>query len=152
MAVALAGASCQTVAPGPPYTVPSVQFNPNYFYCVVEPEIIMGGLTGTPCGDNGSHGCHYSDKIPAFPLVQLEQPVTCSGSGITAVPTNMSQVAEGTPAQLNLGSCSEEMNSVYMEAPLYTRPSSNDTGVHPVQVFSSSNTKISNIYQTWAMQ
>jgi hypothetical protein len=84
-AALVAGLSCQTVDPGPNYVLPTIQFSANYFYCVVEPQLIMGGLTGTPCGDNGTHGCHYSDKVPEMTLLPLPKPVTCSGTGTSAV-------------------------------------------------------------------
>jgi hypothetical protein len=163
IAVALvAGVSCQTVDPGPNPVVPAVQFNANYFYCVVEPQIIMGGLTGTPCGDNGSHGCHYSDKVPEMSLSPLPQPVTCAGSGTSAAPTDPTQTAEGTPANLNLGSVSFQMSSDYMNANIYLWPTQT-IAAHPAQVFcslsatacplsSATNTAVVDIIQTWATQ
>lgn len=80
----------------------------NYFYCVVEPQVIMGGLTTKPCGDDGSHGCHYSDKVPEMPLALLPNPVTCAGG----VPTDSAQIASGTPAATNYGAVSSEGSSV----------------------------------------
>jgi hypothetical protein len=148
--VAGASASCETVDPGPGYVVMPAVYNNNYFYCVVEPQIIMGGLTKKPCGDDGSHGCHYSNKVPAFSLTQLTQPVTCSGSGITAVPTDMSQIQEGMPASNNLASTSFQMSSQYMEAPIYLWPTQIISD-HPITVFSSSDTEVVNIIKTWSM-
>jgi hypothetical protein len=151
MVAALAVASCETVDPGPPFVVMPNTFDPNYFYCVVEPQIIMGGLTGVPCGNDGSGGCHYSDKVPAFQLNQLPSPVTCSGSGITATPTNPNQTATGSAANLNLSSCEIEMSSEYMEAPLYLWPTQT-VSAHPRMVYSPTDTAVTNILQTWAMQ
>jgi hypothetical protein len=155
-AALLASVGCEeavpgTVDPGPAYSVPLVQFNANYFYCVVEPQVIMGGLTGTACGNNGSGGCHYSDKVPAMVLEALPTPVTCSGSGVAAVPTNQNQVVSGTAASNNLTAVSQQMSTSYMDAPIYTWPSGTSPG-HPVIVFSPTDQSVINILQTWAMQ
>jgi hypothetical protein len=153
MAAALgAGVSCQTVNPGPNYVLPTIQFDANYFYCVVEPQIIMGGLTGTPCGDNGTHGCHYSDKVPEMTLIPLPMPVACAGSGTSAVPIDPTQTAEGTPAQINLGQVSFQMNSDYTSAPIYLWPTGSlGPNVHPVTVFGPADTRVVDILKTWAM-
>jgi hypothetical protein len=129
-------------------TFQTSQLRANYFYCVVEPEIIMGGLTHKPCGDDGSHGCHYSDRVPAMPLAPLPMPVACSGSGTAAVPTNPSQVASGTPASMNLGTVLFEMRVPYTDAPLFLWP----TGTSPghVEVFSADDTAVVDILKTWA--
>jgi hypothetical protein len=148
---AIFAVSCTTVDPGPDFQLPTVQFNANYFFCVVEPQLIMGGLTGTPCGDNGSHGCHYSDKVPEMALIRLPQPVKCSGD----VPVDQTQVATGTPAASNLATVSLQMNAVYTDAPIYLRPSLDIPG-HPVKVFSvqpplsKTDKAIVEILKTWA--
>jgi hypothetical protein len=141
----LAGASCTTVSPGPDFQVPTVTFDPNYFYCVVEPQIIMGGLTGIQCGNNGSNGCHYSDKVPEMSLEALPAPVTC----VNGAPTDMTQTAPGTPAANNLAQVSIEMNSIYTDAPIYLWPSQTVAG-HPVQVFMTTDSAVVNIIKTWA--
>ena len=154
VAALLAGVSCETVDPGPNFQLPTVQFNANYFYCVVEPELIMGGITGIKCGDNGSHGCHYSDKVPQMALTPLPQPVKCSNG----VPVDATQVASGTPASNNLSKVSIDMNSVYTTAPIYLWPSETISN-HPALVFhvppatlNSNDQKIIEIIKTWAMQ
>jgi hypothetical protein len=153
-AALLAGVSCETVDPGPNFQLPTIQFNANYFYCVVEPEVIMGGITGTKCGDNGSHGCHYSNKVPEMALTPLITPVNCSAG----IPTDMTQVADGTPASSNLSAVSIQMNAVYTTAPIYLWPSQVIIS-HPVQVFhvppatlNANDQKIITIIKTWAMQ
>jgi hypothetical protein len=156
MAAALVtGAGCEgsylvpTVDPGPNYVLPTVQFSANYFFCVVEPEIIMGGLTKTPCGDNGSHGCHYSDKVPEMTIIPLPQPVKCSGSGTSAIPTDPTQIADGTPAQINLAQVSFQMSADYTNANIYLWPTQTIQG-HPVQVFSPSDASVVDIIKTWS--
>jgi hypothetical protein len=124
------------------------QLHANYFYCVVEPEIIMGGLTHKPCGDDGSHECHSSDRVPEMALSPLPMPVTCSGSGTAAVPTNPSQFASGTAAAMNLRSVSFEMSVPYTSAPLFVFATGTSPG-HP-QVFSADDTAVVDILRTWA--
>ena len=157
MVAALLVASCEitvpgTVDPGPNFSIPLVQFDANYFYCVVEPQIIMGGLTGHACGDdgNGNQGCHYSNKVPEMALVALPQPVTCSGSGVTAVPTDPTQTADGTPASINLSQVSLQMNAMYMDAPVFLWPTQTIQG-HPVQIYTPGDTAVTNILNTWGM-
>jgi hypothetical protein len=147
MAIALISGSCTTVDPGPNFQLPTIQFNANYFFCVVEPQIIMGGLTKTPCGDNGSHGCHYSDKVPEMALEQLAQPVECAGG--VPVGQGVSDTASGTPAANNYASVSDQMNAIYTTAPIYLWPSQTISD-HPVMVFSTSDTAVVDIIKTWA--
>lgn len=137
---------CVTVDPGPQFVVPPTQFDANYFYCTVEPQVIMGGLTRKPCGDDGSHGCHYSDKVPAMPLQALPQPVACSGG----VPLNAGDVASGTAPALNYASVSLQMSSSVMEAPIYTWPTQIVPG-HPIQVYLPTDTAILDILDKWAV-
>jgi len=139
------GVICETVDPGPNYVVQPIQYSANYFYCFVEPEVIMGGLTGKPCGDDGSHGCHYSDKVPAMPLQALAQPVACSGG----VPVNASDVASGTSPALNLAQVSLQMSPIYTDAPIYLWPTQIVAG-HPVQVYMPTDTAVVQILETWA--
>jgi hypothetical protein len=152
MAVTLAvGVSCQTVDPGPNYVLPTIQFSANYFYCVVEPQIIMGGLTGHRCGDDstGNQGCHYSNKVPEMALTPLPQPVQCVGKGLSAIPTDPTQTAEGTPAQSNLSQVSVQMSADYTNAPIYLWPSKSIPG-HPVQVFLPTDAAVVDILSSWA--
>jgi hypothetical protein len=149
LATALApGAICETIDPGPQFVVPPAQFDANYFYCTVEPQLIMGGLTGQPCGGgNGNTGCHYSDKVPAMSLEALPQPVACSGGA----PVNAGDVASGTAPALNYGSVSLQMSSSVMDAPIYTWPTKIVAG-HPIQVYKPGDTAVVDILQKWAVQ
>ncbi len=148
MAIALAaGVSCETVDPGSDYVVPQVQFDANYFYCVVEPKIIMGGLTldHQTCGGTASQGCHYSDKVPEMPLQPLTAPVPCSGGA----PVNPGDVASGTAPALNLASVSLQMSSIYTDAPIFLWPTQ-QVSAHPALVYDQNNAAIVDILMTWA--
>jgi hypothetical protein len=115
----------------------------NYFYCVVEPEIVMGGLTKKPCGDDGSHGCHYSDRVPVMPLQPLSAAILCNDG----VPVDTNDVAPGTAPALNLGSVRLEMAADWQTAPFYVDP----TGMtgHPT-IFTPEDKAIVDIIMKWA--
>jgi hypothetical protein len=152
LVVALAlggGVSCETVDPGQDYVVPQVQFDANYFYCVVEPQIIMGALTlnHQACGGTASQGCHYSDKVPEMPLQPLTSPVLCNGG----VPVNPGDVASGTAPALNLASVSLQMSAVYTDAPIFLWPTQ-QVAAHPALVYPQTDTTIVDILKTWATE
>jgi hypothetical protein len=142
-----AGVSCQTVDPGPDFVLPAVQYDANYFFCVVEPQILMGGLTinNQTCGGTSSQGCHYSDKVPEMPLQALPKPVACSGG----IPVNSGDVAAGTAPALNLASVSLEMSPIYTDAPIFLWPTQT-IQAHPAHVYDANNAAIVNILKTWA--
>jgi hypothetical protein len=108
-----------------------------YFYCVFEPQILMGGLTGQPCGGSGGGACHYSGTVPAMALVPLPKPVACSGG----MPTASSQVGEGSPAESNYESVSLMPSTVYAVL--------TGTVPHPTLSFTNDPAVLA-IYKTWA--
>jgi len=136
-----AGAGCTTIDPGPQYEVPLVEFNADYFYCFVEPKLIFG----KKCGDNGSHSCHFTQKIPALVLID-HPPVSC----MNGVPTDQTQIGEGTPAFDNLSSVSIEMDRDYQNAPIYQWPTQ-IVAAHPIQVFKPTDPVVQYI-ATWASE
>jgi hypothetical protein len=132
---------CTSIDPGDNYVVPLEEFNANYFYCVIEPKLIFA----KKCGDNGSGGCHYSGKIPQMALVE-HPPIACAGG----VPTDMTQIGEGTPAQDNFVAVSGEMSMTYTSAPIYIYPTSGPP-THPVQVFTPMDPVVQYIIE-WSQQ
>lgn len=141
-------AALVSVDPGTNYIVPPENFNANYFYCFVEPNVILGGATPNhvSCGDNGTHGCHYSDKVPEMQL-QMHAPVTCANG----VPTDLTQVGAGSPAANNLSSVSIEMSTDWMNAPIYIWPTQL-VSAHPVLVYPPNDTSVTKYLATWATQ
>lgn len=133
---------CTSIDPGANYVVPQQVFNADYFYCFVEPQLIFG----KKCGDDGTHGCHYSDKVPEMELID-HPPVTCDASGH---PVDQTQVGAGSAAQSNLSAASLEMDADYLNAPLYLWPTQIVTA-HPKQVFSPSDPVVKYL-ATWAQQ
>lgn len=148
----LAGTSCTSVDPGPNFVVPQQVFDANYFYCHVEPEMIMAYHCGPgdPSQGDPNNGCHFDPAIVSG-MTLLDHPAVDCGGG--DVPVDLTQVAIGSPAQSNLQSVSLEMTKDYTQAPVYTRPSSfNGTppSAHPRAVFDQSDATIINLLSTWA--
>jgi hypothetical protein len=119
----------------------------NYYYCVVQPQIILGGLTQKPCGGTGNQSCHYSDTVPAMALIPTP-PVTCTGSGTSAAPSDPSQVSANTAAAANFSTAWLEMSTPYTNAPFYLWPTG-IVGSH-VTVFEPTDTAVVEIIKTWA--
>ena len=132
---------CTSIDPGSNYVVPDQVFNADYFYCFVEPQLIFG----KKCGDDGTHGCHYSDKVPEMELLD-HPPVTCSGGH----PVDMTEIGAGSPAQGNLSAVSLEMDTDYINAPIYIWPTQL-VAAHPKKVFDPSDPVVQYI-STWATQ
>jgi len=142
LGLALASMSaCVSVDPGADYIVPLEEFNASYFYCFVEPNLIFG----KKCGDDGSHGCHFSDKVPELVLTD-HPPVTCANGQ----PTDMTQIGNGTAAGGNLSAVSLQMDTDYLNAPIYTWPTQ-IVSAHPKQVFLPSDPVVQYI-ATWAQE
>jgi hypothetical protein len=140
-AASLSSAGCESIDPGPDYVVPLDAYNQSYFYCFVEPNLIFG----KKCGDDGSHGCHFSDKVPELVLTD-HTPVTCSNG----LPTDMTQIGAGTPAGNNYSAASLQMDTDYLNAPIYTWPTQ-IVPAHPKQVFLPSDPVVMYL-ATWAQQ
>jgi hypothetical protein len=132
-------AACTSIDPGPNYVVPEQDFNASYFYCFVEPNLIFG----KKCGDNGTHGCHYSDKVPEMELTD-HPPIQCANGQ----PVDPTSVGAGTPAANNYSAVSLEMDTDWMNAPIYIWPTQ-IVSAHPVQVFTTSDPVVQYI-STWA--
>ena len=133
--------ACTSVDPGANYVVPAQDFNASYFYCFVEPKLIFG----KSCGDNGSHGCHYSDKVPEMELIE-HPAVTCANGQ----PTDQTQVGAGSAAASNYSAVSLEMDSDYMNAPIYIWPTQ-IVAAHPIQVFKPDDPVVQYL-AAWAQQ
>jgi hypothetical protein len=145
-------ASCVTIDPGSNYIVPPEDFNADYFYCFVEPQLIFGaGNGGRSCGSGANvpgasvGGCHFSDKVPEMEL-QDHPPVTCTGGH----PSDSTQTGAGSPASINFSAVSLEMDVDWMNAPIYIWPTQT-VSAHPVQVFTPSSPVVKYI-QTWATE
>jgi hypothetical protein len=132
---------CTTIEPGPDFVVPQEVFDANYFFCHVEPELIVAKKCGPgEASDNGS--CHYSASVSGMPL--MDHPaIDCGGGGIPLDPTSTTG-----PAQSNFQNVSLEMSHDYRTAPLFVRPSNGAN--HPRVVFSDTDPQVNMLLSAWA--
>jgi hypothetical protein len=140
LAAALA-ASCTTVDPGPNFVVKSDTFDADFFYCHVEPQLIVPKQCG-PGGMSDNGNCHFNASAVSA-MVLLDHPAIDCGGGDH--PTNPAQV--DSAAQNNLEQVSLEMNRDYLTAPLYLRPT--QLAAHPRQIFGTGD-PIVQVIAAWA--
>jgi hypothetical protein len=134
-----------TVDPGPNFVVPDQTFNPDYFYCHVEPELIFARRCGP--GDpskDGTNSCHFNSSAVSGMALRDHPPVDCGGGDH---PLSTLQTGAGSAAQSNLEAVSLEMSHDYTTAPIYIRPSGNS---HPRAVFDRTDMAVQQLLRTWA--
>ena len=127
-AVAVVGEACTTVDPGPNFVVPVQTFDPDFFYCHVEPEVIFA----KKCGDQTSGSCHFTSSAVTGMALISHPPVDCGGGDH---PVDRTAVGTGSAAQTNLQSVSLVMDRDYANAQIYLRPTQQEP--HPVKVFNA---------------
>ncbi len=141
--VALVLGGCNSIDPGPNFVVPPDTFDPDYFYCHVEPQFIFAYKCGPGgSGDNGS--CHFNTAAVSGMALVDHPAVNCGGGDH---PVDLSQVGTGSAAQGNYEAVSLEMSRDYTSAPVFVRPTGNS---HPRQIFPTSDPKANQILATWA--
>jgi hypothetical protein len=141
-------AACTTVDPGANFVVPNETFDPDFFYCHVEPTVIFGKSCGS--GDPGqgdpANGCHFnSSAVSGMALVQ-HPAIDCGGGDH---PVDRTQVGPGSPAEGNLQATSLEMSRDYQTAPFFVRPTGHN---HPRTVFTPSDANIVDVIQQWSQK
>jgi hypothetical protein len=139
--LAAASWGCTTVDPGPNFVVPDEQFDADFFFCRVEPELLVGKKCGSgEPGDN--NGCHFNSSAVSGMALAPHAPVDCADGH----PVSRAQIGAGSAAQGNLQATSLEMSRDYLTAPLYLRP----TGAnHPRAIFPKDDPVVDVIRQ-WA--
>ena len=141
--VALASWSCTTVAPGPNFVVPDEQFDADFFFCHVEPELLLAKKCGS--GDPGdNNNCHFNGSAVSGMALQNHPMIDCADGR----PTNRSQIGAGGGAQGNLQAVSLEMSRDYLTAPLFLRPTGQN---HPRTIFPREDPVVDVIKQ-WAQK
>ena len=129
---------CGTVDPGPQFQFAEVVFDQNFFYCKVEPKVILADKCGSGDPSKDTSGCHFS--VTSFKL-QDHAPVDCGPNG--------NSPAAGVPseAQGNWGAASAKMSIDPDRAALLRRPTQLD--LHPRQIFPEKSPEADLIRQ-WA--
>lgn len=144
VALAASAWACVSVDPGDNFVVPNTTFDPDYFYCHVEPQYIVAYKCGPgdPSKGDPANSCHYSSAVSGMALVQ-HAPINCNGGDHPVDLTQITSVAQGDYEAVSL-----EMNSDYTTAPLYVRPQGNN---HPRAVIQSSDLKVVDpLLSAWA--
>jgi len=108
-AVTATGVGCTTVDPGSDFVIPVQTFDANYFYCYVEPQVLIAKSCGSGNAALGdpANGCHFnSSAVSGMALIQ-HPAIDCGGGD---APLDSTQVGEGSAAQSNLQAASFEMS------------------------------------------
>ncbi len=136
---------CTTIDPGPNFVVPDETFDANFFYCHVEPELIIALKCGPgdPSKGDPPNSCHFSSAVSG--MVLLDHPAVNCGGGDIAL--DATQIGTGTAAETDYEAVSFEMSRVYTDAPLYVRPTGTS---HPRVIFDPSDTAINTLLAEWA--
>jgi hypothetical protein len=134
------GSACSTVEPGNEFAIAAVTYDENYFYCVVEPKVLMAKSCGTGDQSQGdaTGGCHSS--VTSFRLNPTATAVMCNG----LTPTEAVPLA----SQANYQAAQGEMTLDYVNAPLIAWPTQKFSG-HPRQIFKPDSDEY-NIIKDWA--
>ena len=138
---------CTTIDPGPNFVVPDQTFNADYFFCHVEPEVLVAKKCGPgdPAAGDPSNGCHFNSSAVSGMALLDHAPVDCGGGDH---PVNTLQVGSGSPAQGNLQAASLEMSQDYLTAPIYVRPTGSN---HPRAVYQKDDPVVE-VLKTWALK
>jgi hypothetical protein len=144
--VLLSLAGCTTVDPGPNFTAPITAFDPDYFYCHVEPEYLVARKCGPgdPSQHDAPNGCHFNSSVVTGMFLRDHPPVDCGGGDH---PINQTQIGTGGAAQSNFELASLEMSRQYTTAPIFVRPSGSN---HPRAIFSTTDSQVNSLLATWA--
>lgn len=141
--LALAAASCTTVDPGPNFVVPDEQFDADFFFCRVEPELLLAKKCGPGEGADGNN-CHFNSSAVSGMALAAHNPIDCADGR----PTNRAQIGAGSAAQGNLQAASLVMSRDYATAPIYLRPTGQN---HPRAIFPREDPVVDVIRQ-WAQK
>lgn len=137
--------SCATVDPGPNFVVPDQQFDADYFFCHVEPELLFakGCGTGNQGAGDKANGCHFNASAVSGMALKNHPPIDCGGGDR---PVNRAQLGAGSPAQSNLQAASLEMSRDYLTAPMFVRATGQ---THPRAVIAKDDPVVE-VIKTWA--
>ena len=146
LAIVATQPACTSVDPGPDFVIPDETFDADYFYCEVEPKLLVTFKCGPGDPSKGdppnSDGCHYSSAVSGMELKMHTRP---SRAPATTPPIHPPSPA-APPPQSNFEVVSFGMSRDYLTAPLYVRPLGH---AHPRSIFSSTDPVVQ-VLRTWA--
>jgi hypothetical protein len=141
----LALAGCTTVDPGPNFVGPDEQFDADFFFCRVEPEVLIANRCGP--GDpsmDGPSSCHFNASAVSGMPLRDHPPVECDGDR----PRNRVLLSPGSPAQANLQSATLVMSRDVTTAPIFVRPTGQN---HPRPIFQRDD-PVLDVLRQWAQR
>jgi hypothetical protein len=133
-----ASAACSTVEPGAQLSIAEVSYDESFFYCQVEPSVLVGQSCsgGDPARGESPSGCHAS--VTSF-TIRATTGVACNG----LVPSG----AIPSGSRDNFAASQSEMAVDVTSAPMLTRPTQETA--HPRAIFSTSSAE-AEIIRQWA--
>lgn len=141
LVVALTG--CTTVDPGPNFVVPDENFDADFFFCRVEPELLFAKKCGPgEPGQDPANGCHFNPSAVSGMALANHQPVECRDGR----PVNRVQLGAGGGAQGNLQAASLVMSRDVSTAPIFLRPTGSN---HPRAIFPKEDPVV-DVLREWA--
>jgi len=123
----LANAGCGTVDPGAYEGVRDLKLDENYFYCVVQPQVITPKKCSTGEAGEGAGSCHGSNT--SMRIKEIAKSVDCKDGKPTGTVTQEER-DNYAAAQLR---ASRDVES----APILTFPTQKSATLHPRQIFTS---------------
>lgn len=145
-AVLLGCTVASTVDPGPNFVVETQTFDADFYFCRVEPELIVGKKCGAgdPAAGDRANGCHYNPSAVSGMPLQSHPAVNCGGGDH---PVDRVQVNTAA-AQASLQSVSFQMSRDHLTSPLYVRP----TGANHPRVIFDKNDPVVEVIRAWAQR
>ena len=146
-AAASSTVSCTTVDPGPNFVVPDENFDADFFFCRVEPELLFNKKCGPgePGAGDAANGCHFNSSAVSGMAIAPHPPIDCTPEGR---PASRGQIGAGSAAQGNLQAASLVMSRDFQTAPIYLRP----TGLnHPRAIFPRED-PVADVIRQWAQR
>lgn len=139
-------AGCSTVDPGPNFVVPDEQFDADFFFCRIEPELLVNKKCGAgdPGAGDPANGCHFNSSAVSGMALRNHGPVECAGDR----PTNRALLSPGGAAQGNLQAVTLDMSRDVLTAPLYLRPTGQN---HPRAIFGRDDPFVE-VLRQWAQR
>jgi hypothetical protein len=132
-----------TVDPGADFAVADVVFDAGYYYCKVEPILVLQRCgPGDPAQGEAANGCHAS--VTSFRLTDYMPPVSMSCGG-TVVP--MAGIPQA--AQQNYQGAQARMRRDPDSSPLLLRPTGK--AQHPRVIFDLTSPE-ADVIRQWATQ
>lgn len=135
LACALAATGCGTVDPGTYEGVRDLKLDENYYYCVIQPQVITPKKCSTGESGEGASSCHGSNT--AMRLKEVPKSVDCSGGKPTAFPTQEERD--------NFAAAQIRASRDVEAAPILTRPTQKTP--HPRKIFESDSAEATLIRQ-----